>query len=86
MLLGGTTLAGSPTDFGLHASNRALLKAASDLGVKYVGGDISFASHKPRCFNCGIFHPLQPDLLLVPDWPTNIAFEATTPQERSYSA
>ena len=73
---------GSPTDFGLLASNRALLKAASDLGVKYVVGDISFASHKPRCFNCGIYHPLQPDLLLVPDWPTNIAFEATTPQEQ----
>jgi hypothetical protein len=73
---------GSPTDFGLHASNKALLKAASDLGVQYVVGDISFASHKPRCFNCGIHHPLQPDLLLVPDWPTNIAFEATTPQEQ----
>jgi len=72
----------SPTDFGLHASNKALLKAASDLGVRYVVGDISFASHKPRCFNCGIYHPLQRDLLLVPDWPTNIAFEATTPQEQ----
>jgi hypothetical protein len=73
---------GSPTDFGLLASNKALLKAASDLGVKYVIGDMSFASHQPRCFNCGIYHPLQPDLLLVPDWPTNIAFEATTPQEQ----
>ena len=73
---------GAPTDFGLLASNRALLKAASDLGVKYVHGDMSFASHQPKCFNCGIYHPLQPDLLLVPDWPTNIAFEATTPQEQ----
>jgi len=73
---------GPPTDFGLVASNKALLKAASDLGVKYVIGDLSFASHQPRCFNCGIYHPLQPDLLLVPDWPTNIAFEATTPQEQ----
>lgn len=74
--------AGSPTDFGLVASNKALLTAASDLGVRYVIGDLSFASHRPRCFNCGIFHPLQPDLLLVPDWPTNIAFGATTPQEQ----
>jgi hypothetical protein len=71
-----------PTDFGLLASNRALLKAASDLGVKYVVGDISFRSQRPDCFNCGIYHPLQPDLLLVPAWPTNIAFEATTPQEQ----
>jgi len=73
---------GPPTDFGLLASNKALLKAASDLGVKYVIGDMSFASHRPSCFNCGIYHPLQPDLLLVPGWPTNIAFGATTPQEQ----
>lgn len=74
--------AGPPTDFGLLASNKALLTAASDLGVRYVIGDLSFASHRPHCFNCGIFHQLQPDLLLVPGWPTNIAFGATTPQEQ----
>jgi hypothetical protein len=73
---------GTPTDYGLLASNRALLKAASDVGVKYIIGDLSFASHTPKCFNCGIYHPLQPNLLLVPDWPTNIAFEATTPAEQ----
>jgi hypothetical protein len=71
-----------PTDFGLQASNKALLKAASDLGVRYLHGDMSFASHRPGCFNGGIRHPLQPDLLVVPDWPTNIAFDATTPQEQ----
>ena len=71
-----------PTDFGLLASNKALLEAASDLGVKYLVGNISFGSQRPGCFNGGIYHPLQPDLLLVPDWPTNIAFEATTPQEQ----
>jgi len=73
---------GPVTDFGLRASNKALLKAASDLGVKYVVGDISFPSQRPSCANCGIYHPLQPDLLVVPSWPTNIAFEATTPQEQ----
>jgi hypothetical protein len=73
---------GPLTDFGLLASNRALLKAASDLGVKYLIGDISYASHRPSRSNCGIYHPLQPDLVLVPDWPTNIAFDATTPQEQ----
>jgi hypothetical protein len=71
-----------PTDFGLLASNKELLQAASDLGVKYLHCDISFASHRPGGFNCGIYHPLQPDLLLVPDWPTNIAFDATTPQQQ----
>ncbi|MDF2269604.1 hypothetical protein P2Q00_29845 [Streptomyces coacervatus] len=76
----------SPTapviDHGLKASNKALLKAASDLGVKYLHGDMSFPSHKPDCFNCGIHHPLQPDVLVVPDWPVDIAFEATTPEQQ----
>jgi hypothetical protein len=74
---------GPPTDFGLRASNQALLKAASDLGVRYLVGDISFPSQRPSCANCGIYHPLRPDLLVVPSWPTNIAFEATTPREQA---
>jgi hypothetical protein len=73
----------SPTDHGLGASNPDLLKAARDLGVKYLHGNMSFASHRPVCFNCGTYHPLQPDLFVVPDWPTNIAFEATTPAEQT---
>lgn len=72
-----------PTDHGLASSNRQLLRAASDLGVKYLHGNMSFASHRPSCFNCGIYHPLQPDLFVVPDWPTNIAFGATTPDEQT---
>jgi hypothetical protein len=71
-----------PTDYGLMASNKALLQAAGDLGVRYLHGDMSFASHQPACFNCGIHHPLRPDLMVVPDWPTNIAFDATTPQQQ----
>ncbi len=73
---------GPVTDFGLHAANKALLKAASDLGVRYIAGDMSFRSEQPDSFNSGIYIPLQPDLLLVPTWPTNIAFEATTQQEQ----
>ena len=72
---------GQPTDHGLEGSNRELLAAASDLGVKYLHGNMSFASHRPPGFNCGIHHPLQPDLLVVPDWPTNISYAATTPDE-----
>lgn len=73
---------GPVTDFGLKAANKALLKAASDLGVKYVVGDMSFHSERPSSFNGGIYLPVQPDLLLVPTWPTSIAFEATTPAEQ----
>ena len=75
-------LPGPVTDFGLEAANKALLKAASDVGIKYIAGDMSFRSEQPSAFNGGIYIPLQPDLLLVPTWPTNIAFEATTQSEQ----
>ena len=75
-------LPGPVTDFGLDAANKALLKAASDVGIKYIAGDMSFRSEQPSAFNGGIYIPLQPDLLLVPTWPTNIAFEATTQSEQ----
>lgn len=80
---GPIQLPGAVTDFGLEAANKALLKAASDLGVKYVVGDMSFRSEQPSAFNGGIRIPLQPDLLLVPTWPTNVAFEATTQAEQA---
>ena len=72
-----------PTDYGLGASNVNLLQAAKDLGVKYLHGNMSFGSHKPSCFNCGIYHPLEPALMVVPDWPTNIAYHTTTPAEET---
>ncbi|MFJ8958920.1 hypothetical protein ACIRG5_05980 [Lentzea sp. NPDC102401] len=72
-----------PTDFGLTRSNGAMLDAAHDLGVKYLQGNMSFAAHRPTCVNCGILHPLRPELLVVPDWPTAIDFEATTPEEQT---
>jgi len=44
---------------------------------------MSFKSHQPSCFDCGIVHPLEPSLLIVPDWPTNIAYHVTTPAEET---
>ncbi|MFJ8958919.1 hypothetical protein ACIRG5_05975 [Lentzea sp. NPDC102401] len=72
-----------PTDFGLGASNPALLNAARDAGVRYLQGNMSFPSHRPSCFNCGVRHPLRPELLVVPDWPTNIGYQVTTPAEEA---
>ncbi len=43
---------------------------------------MSFPSHVPSCFNCGIDHPLEPSVMIVPDWPTNIAYHTTTPAEQ----
>ncbi len=72
-----------PTDYGLGASNPAMLAAAKASGVKYLHGNMSFKSHQPSCFDCGIVHPLEPSLLIVPDWPTNIAYHVTTPAEET---
>ncbi|MFE0252789.1 hypothetical protein [Streptomyces sp. NPDC059010] len=71
-----------PVDHGLKASNKALLRAAKDVGVKYLHGNMSFPSHRPDCFNCGVRHPLEPDLMVVPDWPVAIAFQAIDPAEQ----
>jgi hypothetical protein len=73
-----------PTDHGLMASNPNLIAAAKAAGVKYFHGNMSFNSHKPACFNCGVRHPMDPSLLIVPDWPTNIAYFSTTPEEETY--
>jgi hypothetical protein len=71
-----------PIDHGLEESNTALLEAASDLGIEYVVGNFSYKSMQPDCFNCGIEHPLQPDLFVVPAWTTYIAFVASKPDEQ----
>ena len=73
-----------PTDYGLGASNAEMLRAAKDSGVKYLHGNMSFASHVPSCFNCSIVHPLEPALSIVPDWPTNIAYHVTNAAEETY--
>jgi hypothetical protein len=87
-----------PTDFGLKASNPNLLQAAKDAGVTYLHGNMSVVSHQPVCFNCGKPFPKPTDnppgppvpedvraaLLIVPDWPTNIAYFSTTPSEETY--
>lgn len=74
---------GTPVDHGLAGSNPALLQAAKDLGVKYLHGNFSFPSHVPAHFNTNIVHPLEPSLSVVPDWPTNIAYFVTTPDEET---
>lgn len=73
-----------PTDYGMGASNPALLQAAVAAGVKYMHGNMSFASEKPSCWNCGIYNPVNPKILVVPDWPTNIAYFSTNPDEETY--
>ncbi|GAA3955119.1 Agd3-related carbohydrate-binding protein [Actinoplanes auranticolor] len=72
-----------PVDHGLAGSNPELLRAAKDLNVKYLHGNMSFASHVPANLNAAKVHPLEPSISVVPDWPTNIAYHVTTPQEQT---
>lgn len=71
----------APVDYGLLASNRNLLQAARDLGVRYMAADRSVPGQTPSCPGCGIRHPLASDILLVPRWPTNVFYYVTTPDE-----
>ena len=68
-------------DRGLDASNKDLLRAASDVGVRYMGANHSLESQVAACETCGIRHPLEPDIFLIPRYPTNVFYNVTTPEE-----
>jgi len=72
-----------PVDHGLTGSNPELLRAAKDLNVQYLHGNMSFASHVPAHLNGSKVHPLEPSISVVPDWPTNIAYHVTAPDEET---
>ncbi|WP_102124674.1 hypothetical protein [Deinococcus planocerae] len=80
---------GVKTDFGLQASNMNFLLASQDAGVQFLASNHSVSSQwDPSCHNCGMDHPLNPTIFLVPRWPTNIFYYATDPAEiaASYNA
>ena len=68
-------------DYGLRSSNPSLLRAMIDSGVRFAGANRSVASHTADCDSCGIWHPLEPRLMIVPRWPTNVYFNVTNPTE-----
>jgi hypothetical protein len=51
--------------------------------VRYLHGNMSFPSEVPSCFNCNVVHPMDTTISVVPDWPTNIAYFATTADEET---
>jgi hypothetical protein len=72
---------GPKVDFGLSASNLDFLRSAKARGVRYLASNMSVKSHEPSCWGCGIRHPLEPSILLVPRWPTNVFYSVTTPTD-----
>ena len=80
---------GPKTNYGLGASNTNFLTAAVSANVRYLASNHSVNGQwDANCATCGIYHPLNPSILLIPRWPTNIFYYATTPNEitTSYNA
>lgn len=77
----GPDAPGAKIDFGLLASNPDFLNAAVDTNIRVVASNMSVTSHQPSCFGCGIYHPMAPSLLLIPRYPTNVFYAATTPAD-----
>ncbi|WP_415814645.1 hypothetical protein [Deinococcus marmoris] len=73
-------------DLGLGRSNPNLLSAAVSAGMRYIASDHSVASQRDdSCATCGVQHPLNPNIFLVPRWPTNVHYHVTTPDEAAAS-
>ena len=69
-------------DFGLAGGNPAVYRAARQLGLRYLAANHSVPSQwDPACPNCGVSSPLDPDALLIPRWPNDVPYNATTPAE-----
>ena len=69
-------------DLGLGRSNPNLLAGAVANGVRYLASDRSVPSQRdPECVVCGVPHPLNPGIFLVPRWPNAVAYHVTTPAE-----
>lgn len=73
---------GPKTDFGLDASNLDFLLAAQNTGTRYLSSNRSVSSQwDASCMNCGLVHPKNPNIFLIPRWPTNVFYHVTTPAQ-----
>jgi hypothetical protein len=73
---------GPKQDLGLDHSNPNMLSAAVSAGVRFIASDHSVASQRDdTCATCGVQHPLNSSIFLVPRWPTNVHYHVTTPDE-----
>lgn len=61
--------------------NPAAMRAAADLGVRYVVSDTSRPGEDNPSPNAGIHNALQPSILMIPRRPTNLFYNVSTPDE-----
>lgn len=73
---------GLKQDLGLYRSNKKFLRAARYRGIRYVAGNQSVKSLEPDCKGCGIYHPLERSILIVPRWPHNIFYASSRPVDQ----
>jgi hypothetical protein len=73
---------GVKTDYGLGASNPNFLQAAQNSGTQYLASNHSLSTQwDANCTNCGLVHPLNANIFLVPRWPTNMFYSVTDPAQ-----
>ncbi|THF87394.1 hypothetical protein E7T09_09705 [Deinococcus sp. KSM4-11] len=71
-------------DLGLGRSNPNMLTAAVNAGVRYIASDHSVASHwDASCSTCGVPHPMNSGVFLIPRWPNAMAYYVTDPTEET---
>ncbi len=78
----------TPEISGLN--NAEALRAMKDFGIRYIVSDTSkFCGHRDAVRqqggcpkpNTGIYHDLQPSILMIPRYPTNLFYNVSTPAE-----
>lgn len=69
----------TPEYSGLN--NPEAMRAARREGIRYLVGDTSEPGFDNPSPNAGLYHPLEPDIFVIPRYPTNLGFDVSTPRE-----
>jgi hypothetical protein len=68
-----------PSYSGLTNANA--MRAMFDAGIRYVTADSSASGYDNPSPNAGLYHPLQPQILLIPRRPNNLGYDVSTPDQ-----
>ena len=64
-------------------TNAEFMRAAKDFGIRYLVSDTSRPEGRNPSPNAGKYNPLEPLILEIPRYPTNIFYNTTTPTEQT---